>query len=352
MKPVMKICATATIAMALMCGCDKPHSQTPEGITGYLDALEIDSNQRKGIDAYLVIPADICPSCINNYRNFISATDLQNILFIVSGYHAKKIRLTFGDDVVSKSNVIVDDKGLLYKTGLSRDMAEIFLINNGRPDQQKRIDALHVKEELSKLQGYLLEQEEAKQDILPIDAKIERMLTPGDLSPFKVLIGKEVPLLRTHTLNGRLFDLDSYQGRAVVLNFWRLNCGECFKEIDQLNRVGEDAEREDFVFVSVCADAAGKILERMEKTPEGGLRRISEDRDRYTMRYEVIPGGKELAGALGVTAYPVTLVMEVMDGKAIVRYAVGYTKLMLYPEEPATYMLIKKAIRNVQDGKK
>lgn len=57
------------------------------------------------------------------------------------------------------------------------------------------------------------------------------------------------------------------------------------------------------------------------------------------MYYDIIPDAKEIADAYGITAFPVTIVI---DKNGTITNTISYTVFSEFPDEMITYRLIKK----------
>jgi len=52
----------------------------------------------------------------------------------------------------------------------------------------------------------------------------------------------------------KVFDLESYRGKVVLINFWATYCPYCLEEMPQLQRIYRDLQHDDFVVIGVSSD--------------------------------------------------------------------------------------------------
>ena len=71
-----------------------------------------------------------------------------------------------------------------------------------------------------------------------------RSLTPFKGSP-------AAPALKLKGIDGKTYDLSSFKGQVVLVNFWATWCGPCVKEIPSLNRLVEKMQGTNFQLLSV-----------------------------------------------------------------------------------------------------
>ncbi len=105
----------------------------------YLKSIErpVDRLER---NTYLIVPSDICPTCIEKIKNYIlSEPNSRYTIFILPGRSYKNIRLTFTDEVISLDNVWLDESGEWYKNVLlsQYEVAQLFYTSNN--EVMKRI---------------------------------------------------------------------------------------------------------------------------------------------------------------------------------------------------------------------
>jgi len=136
-------------------------------------------------------------------------------------------------------------------------------------------------------------------------------------------VGKKAPELKALTLKGTAVDLEAYQGKVVVLNFWFRHCMPCVKEIPKLNGLVKKYQGKEVVFLAIALDDTSKLTGFLQQ---------------HRFDYEVIPNGEAMAEQYGVFSYPAHVVI---DRSGIVRYYTsGYGEDVIAELEAA----IKKGI--------
>jgi thiol-disulfide isomerase/thioredoxin len=78
--------------------------------------------------------------------------------------------------------------------------------------------------------------------------------TPILSSEGVVRSGKPAPLFTVNTMDGTSFDLSSYKGKVVVLDFWRRTCGPCVKAMPKLAELRNTYPEEKLVVLGLNSD--------------------------------------------------------------------------------------------------
>jgi len=66
----------------------------------------------------------------------------------------------------------------------------------------------------------------------------------------KNLVGAPMPEFTAQTLDGKLISKESLAGKIVVMNFWFIGCKPCVAELPALNRLVEEYEGKEVVFLA------------------------------------------------------------------------------------------------------
>ena len=104
------------------------------------------------------------------------------------------------------------------------------------------------------------------------------------------------------------FDLDSYQGRVVIVNFWATWCGPCRVEIPSLVKLRTSFPEDEVAIVGVSLDSRG--------TPEQIRGMVEEFAEKFDVNYPMfIDSDYELARRFDREvnfrgAIPVTIVLD------------------------------------------
>ena len=125
----------------------------------YLNDIDRTNNGlKKG--SYIIIPSNICPTCIEKLKVFISSDpNSERITFILPGRSYKNIRLTFDDEIISLDNVWLDDKGKWYKDTFLNDeeTAKIIYTYDDKVVKVVPLYPVEIDFELSYLSGMYIE---------------------------------------------------------------------------------------------------------------------------------------------------------------------------------------------------
>jgi thiol-disulfide isomerase/thioredoxin len=161
---------------------------------------------------------------------------------------------------------------------------------------------------------------------------------------FSHLIGKKIPLIKGATIKGTHFNSSDFIGRPMVLNFWFINCPNCYEEIPDINGIYNDSKKEDFIFMSFCKDEKAELIQSFESTDKGYKRKRSQ-KENQIIHYDFVLGATEIIDQLNIKAFPVTLTVG-KDGK--ITRVILYIKSFQYPDEMITYRLIKAEIERIK----
>ncbi|WP_184546887.1 TlpA family protein disulfide reductase [Mucilaginibacter sp. FT3.2] len=97
-------------------------------------------------------------------------------------------------------------------------------------------------------------------------------------------------------INGNKFAAADWAGKVVVFNFWFINCPPCRQEIPELNTiVTKNAGNKQVVFIGVCLDNKTDVEKFIKDLP---------------FAYRQVANGKSITGNLGISQYPVNLVID------------------------------------------
>jgi len=68
------------------------------------------------------------------------------------------------------------------------------------------------------------------------------------------------PVFRFEDANGQTFSLSDYQGRSVMLNFWKTTCGWCVVEMPYIQQVYETWPDDELVIITIdIGESADKV---------------------------------------------------------------------------------------------
>jgi peroxiredoxin len=135
--------------------------------------------------------------------------------------------------------------------------------------------------------------------IHPLKSKAEQM---EDEKKLNGLINKPAPEFSLQDITGKQYSLASLRGKIVVLNFWFTQCGGCLAEMSELNKLKQDYEGKDVVFLALTFDDAAKIKAFLAKKK---------------FEYSILPTAKKTCMDYGIYGYPTSMVI---DREGIVKF--------------------------------
>ncbi len=111
--------------------------------------------------------------------------------------------------------------------------------------------------------------------------------------------GEPAPSFSAMDSQGQTVELASYEGRVTVLDFWATWCGPCRKAMPHVQALHEQyADNPDVAVVGVHVDANYRFANPADYFDDNG----------YT--FDLIPDGREIAAAYGVSAVPQFVVID------------------------------------------
>ena len=115
------------------------------------------------------------------------------------------------------------------------------------------------------------------------------------------LTGKEAPLFRGVSLDGKTYNLAELKGKPVLLDFWATWCGPCIRSMPTLEKIHADYRDQGLVVLGIDVGEKRETVEKFLQTKP--------------IPYPVIMGDEAgIPAAYGITVYP-TFVMIGPDGK-------------------------------------
>ena len=172
-------------------------------------------------------------------------------------------------------------------------------------DEDQSLETLEVLQSMPERinrAATILARHEAPRSAIPITTKIEMEAGSGVDSALKPYRGKIQPqAFALRDADGKLLEVNDFQGRVTLVNFWATWCPPCVEEIPSLNRLKRAMQGSAFQLISInYAESPQHIREFMGK--------VAVD-----FPVLVDPDGK-LAAQWKVVAFPSTFVIG-PDGK-------------------------------------
>lgn len=96
-------------------------------------------------------------------------------------------------------------------------------------------------------------------------------------------VGLKAPLFSARTITGEDFDLNSFKGKYVLLDFWGSWCGPCQEEMPKLRALHEKYKAHNFALIGIAND---KIEPLVSYIKENGITwpQILQDSDHHILR--------------------------------------------------------------------
>jgi peroxiredoxin len=141
------------------------------------------------------------------------------------------------------------------------------------------------------------------------------------------MIGKPAKPFIVKDMYGKTHSLKSLKGKAVVLNFWFVECMPCIKEIPELNNLVKKYDGKDVVFLAIADSEKAKIMSFQKK---------------YNFKYVIAPKNAKstVINDYGIIAFPTHMII---DKNSMVRFfAQGLDETTLATLTATIDILIKK----------
>lgn len=124
----------------------------------------------------------------------------------------------------------------------------------------------------------------------------------------KIIVnGDKAPDFRLSALDGRMFSLSDFKGKAVIVHFWATWCPPCVEEMPTLTNFHKLMQTQDAVLLAVSVD-------------EGGANAVGGFLHRNKLSIPVLlDPDRSIAGSYGTFKFPETYFI---DRKGIVRHKV------------------------------
>lgn len=118
-----------------------------------------------------------------------------------------------------------------------------------------------------------------------------------------LLAQETAPSFSVRDLEGNRFALEGLRGKILVLNFWFVQCRPCVQEMPELNRLVQEHQGEEVVFLAFALNAKPEIETFLKKK---------------TFDYHIIPAAQSVAEDYAVEGYPTHIIID-QTGKVAYR---------------------------------
>ncbi|CAN5371244.1 hypothetical protein BH10ACI1_BH10ACI1_22810 [soil metagenome] len=75
------------------------------------------------------------------------------------------------------------------------------------------------------------------------------------------------PTLKAAAIDGNIVNTADLRGKVIVLNLWFINCPNCIQEINLLNKVVEEYNGKDVVFLGLATNNKTDLQKFLKKNP-------------------------------------------------------------------------------------
>lgn len=110
------------------------------------------------------------------------------------------------------------------------------------------------------------------------------------------LNGCKAPDFHASTLDETYIQLSDLKGKVVVLNFWFTTCLPCLKEIPELNKLVDQYDPDEVVFIGLARDSKDKLNQFF---------------DRFgAFFFNIIPESYDIATIYKIVEWPQTMIID------------------------------------------
>ncbi len=149
-----------------------------------------------------------------------------------------------------------------------------------------------------------------KLETLPASLERDLFIARLERIAHRLELTSQVLVLKSTTIDDREFELESLQGKVVLIDFWSTRCVPCIKEQPALKRIYETYRARGFEIVGVCLNAEPARIKRFINDHNLPWIQICQDQ---TASQDC---NKLLEERFGIEAVPTTLLIDA-NGKVI-----------------------------------
>lgn len=129
-----------------------------------------------------------------------------------------------------------------------------------------------------------------------------------------VACGMKMPSFEAHTVDGKTYKLEDFEGSLLVIDFWFTGCVPCKAEMPYLDKLAEELCGKGVRFISVSLDTGEQLMETWKKMVEG--------KGSSAVLNLNLPGGfkSDFMKTLGIRSVPRMLLVD-REGRIVDAYA-------------------------------
>jgi len=113
------------------------------------------------------------------------------------------------------------------------------------------------------------------------------------------MLNKNAPDFELSDLQGERWSLKKFKGKVIILNFWFTTCIPCIKEIPELNKLVDEYDPKNVVFLGLTFNNSDQVRKFLTKHP---------------FKYTLFPASKEVDKKYNISSWPASIVID-RDGK-------------------------------------
>ncbi|HMH35141.1 MAG TPA: TlpA disulfide reductase family protein, partial [Puia sp.] len=106
----------------------------------------------------------------------------------------------------------------------------------------------------------------------------------------------DLPVFRASTIRDEVIDSRALKGKIVVINFWFTSCAPCVAELPGLNRLVQEYQGKNVVFIGFTFEGKKKIMD--EFFPE------------HPFDFKIVSEAASMEKIFGVDDYPSTFIVD------------------------------------------
>lgn len=106
--------------------------------------------------------------------------------------------------------------------------------------------------------------------------------------PITELIGNKAPDFTLSDISGNAVHLSSFQGKAVLLNFWATWCPYCRQERSHLNSLYTEYKERELVILSVAIDRSVPAVKKYLKKVPSEFAILTDPESNVALKYNVV----------------------------------------------------------------
>lgn len=126
------------------------------------------------------------------------------------------------------------------------------------------------------------------------EEKAKKEFVPAPRNPIDWR-GREAPLFERVDLAGNEVNLESLQGKVVVLSFWYTGCQSCKNEMPELNKLKAGYQESEVVFLAPSRDIDEDVKAFLKQ---------------HRFDFDILPDARSLTRRYGVMVFPMYFVID------------------------------------------